>query len=109
MSALDEMLDKRNWRIFTQVIGSRTYGTAEYLSNPPPIEEAAAELAALRARVGAYHKQIAEVNELLWEFTENPNIELGEKGFSKIEDYFKKYSKTKARNTKPLRGQKRIR
>lgn len=58
-----------------------------------------AELSALRARVEALEaereksrEQIADVNELLWEFSENPNLELGEIGQNKIEDYFKKYS-----------------
>jgi len=56
------------------------------------IESNESELAALRAQLKAHREQIADANELLLEFTENPNIELGEKGHEKIEDYFKKYS-----------------
>lgn len=41
-------------------------------------------------------EQVADVNELLYEFAENPNIELGEKGHNKIEDYFKKYDRQEA-------------
>lgn len=47
-------------------------------------------------QIAALREQVTDVNELLWEFAENPNIELGEKGHSKIEDYFKKYAKQEA-------------
>ena len=59
----------------------------------------ASELSALRAEVERSREIIADANELLWEFTENPNIEMGEVGHQKIEDYFKKYA--------PSEGQKR--
>ena len=60
-----------------------------YTNMKGKISDKNAELAALRG-------QVTDVNELLWEFAENPNIELGEKGHSKIEDYFKKYAKQEA-------------
>lgn len=39
-------------------------------------------------RVDDLSKSLAYVEELLWEFQNNPNIELGEKGQEKIEIYF---------------------
>ena len=62
-----------------------------------------AELSSLRVEVEKNREIIADANELLWEFTENPNIEMGEVGHNKIEDYFKKYAALNA----PSEGQKR--
>ena len=69
-------------------------------------EAAAAELAALRERVkqleesetilsterDELYQQLADANELLWEFTEYPQNQVGERAQSRIEDYFKKYN-----------------
>jgi hypothetical protein len=58
-------------------------------------ERAAEDLSTLQKRVEVQDKKLIEAlvhlsnaNALLYEFQNNPNIELGEVGHKKIEDYF---------------------
>ena len=59
-----------------------------------------AELSSLRVEVEKNREIIADANELLWEFTENPKMDVGEFAANRIEEYFRKYNA-------PSEGQKR--
>lgn len=78
MDALDELTDRRNWDIQnTYVIGGEGSFTAvTWLDGIPPIEEAAAELAALRLRVAALEAERERIKALLvgWQQKSDDNI-----------------------------------
>ena len=66
MSALEELVNRKNWQIGTVVvIGGDNRYSAEYIGDNPPIDEAAAELAALRERVAVSEKIMQDVKKYL--------------------------------------------